>query len=76
MPSINGVAFTIASTASAFVQTNGDRMSASSGHSRMYRAAAKHPEYLWGDFEIDVYRACMRSAAGRTNGLHVPVSVV
>jgi hypothetical protein len=23
------------------------------------RQASKYPDYLWGDYEIDVYRACM-----------------
>jgi hypothetical protein len=67
MLSINRVAvlalglITIASTAPAFAQTNGDRMSAGQAAAirECNRAAAKHPESLWGDFEIDVYRACM-----------------
>jgi len=52
---------TIASTAPAFAQTNGDRMSAGRGAAirECNRAATKYPDYLWGDFEIDVYRSCM-----------------
>jgi hypothetical protein len=48
---------TIASAAPAFAQTNGDRMSAALRECN--RQASKYPDYLWGDFEIDVYRACM-----------------
>ena len=51
----------IASTAPAFAQPNGDRMIA--GRAAAIRecnhAATKYPEYLWGDFEIQVYRSCM-----------------
>jgi hypothetical protein len=53
--------FTIASAAPAFAQTNGDRMSAARAAAlrECNRQASKYPDYLWGDFEIDVYRACM-----------------
>lgn len=67
MTSFNRVAMlalglvTIASTAPAFAQPNGDRMSAGRAAAirECNRAAAKYPEYLWGDFEIQVYRSCM-----------------
>jgi hypothetical protein len=44
-----------------FAQTNGDRMSAgrAAAMRECNRQAAKYPEYVWGDFEINVYRACM-----------------
>jgi hypothetical protein len=52
---------TIASAASAFAQTNADRMSAARAAAirECNRQASKYPDYLWGDFEINVYRACM-----------------
>jgi hypothetical protein len=56
---------TIASTALAFAQTNGDRMPAGRAAAirECNRAAAKYPNATYGaTFEIDVYRACM--AAG------------
>jgi len=45
----------------ALAQTNGDHMSAAQAKaiSECNRASAKYPDYLWGDFEIDAYRACM-----------------
>jgi hypothetical protein len=51
----------IASTAPALAQPNGDRASAARAAAirECNRAAAKYPEYLWGDFEIQVYRSCM-----------------
>ena len=41
--------------------TNGDHMSAARAKaiSECNRASAKYPDYLWGDFEIDAYRAYM-----------------
>lgn len=52
---------TIASTAPAFAQPNGDRMitGRAAAIRECNRAATKYPEYLWGDFEINVYRSCM-----------------
>jgi hypothetical protein len=52
---------TIASAAPAFAQTNGDRMSAARAAAlrECNRQALKYLDYLWGDYEIDVYRACM-----------------
>jgi hypothetical protein len=52
---------TIASSAPAFAQTNADRMSAARAAAirECNRQASKYPDYLWGDFEINVYRACM-----------------
>jgi hypothetical protein len=52
---------TIASAAPAFAQTNGDGMSAARAAAlrACNRQASKYPDYLWGDFEINVYRACM-----------------
>jgi hypothetical protein len=53
---------TIASTAPAFTQTNGDRMTAGRAAAirECNRAAAKYPNATYGaTFEIDVYRACM-----------------
>jgi hypothetical protein len=52
---------TIASTAPAFAQTNGDGMSVARATAlrECNRQASKYPDYLWGDFEINVYRACM-----------------
>ena len=51
----------IASTAPALAQPNGDRTNArrAAAIRECNRAATKYPEYLWGDFEIDVYRSCM-----------------
>jgi hypothetical protein len=45
----------------ALAQTNGDHMSAARAKatSECNPASAKYPDYLWGDFEIDSYRACM-----------------
>jgi len=53
--------WTVASTAPALAQPNGDRTSAGrvAAIRECNRAAAKYPEYLWGDFEIQVYRSCM-----------------
>jgi hypothetical protein len=67
MTSFNRVAMlalgllSIASTGPAFAQPNGDRMSAGRAAAirECNRAATKYPEYLWGDFEIQVYRSCM-----------------
>jgi hypothetical protein len=53
---------TIASTAPAFTQTNGDRMTAGRAAAirECNRAAAKYPNATYGaTFEINVYRACM-----------------
>ena len=52
---------TIASTAPAFAQTDGERMSFARATAirECNRAAAKYPNYLWCEFEIEVYRACM-----------------
>src|SRR4029453_110282 len=53
---------TIASTAPAFAQTNGDRMTAGRAAAirECNRAAAKYPNATYGaTFEINVYRACM-----------------
>jgi hypothetical protein len=53
---------TIASTAPAFAQTNGDRMTAGRAAAirECNRAAAKYPIPTYGvTFEIYVYRACM-----------------
>ena len=51
----------IASTAPAFAQPNGDRTNAGRAAAirECNRAATRYPEYLWGDFEIQVYRSCM-----------------
>jgi hypothetical protein len=51
----------IASTAPALAQPNGDRTNAGRAAAihECNRAATKYPEYLWGDFEIQVYRSCM-----------------
>jgi hypothetical protein len=51
----------IASTAPALAQPNGDRASAGRAAAirECNRAAAKYPEYLWGDFDLQVYRSCM-----------------
>ena len=51
----------IASTAPALAQPNGDRASAGRAAAvrECNRAATKYPDYLWGDFEIQVYRSCM-----------------
>jgi hypothetical protein len=51
----------IASTAPAFAQPNGDRTNAGRAAAirECNRAGARYPEYLWGDFEIQVYRSCM-----------------
>jgi hypothetical protein len=51
----------IASTAPALAQPNSDRTSAGRAAAirECNRAAMKYPEYLWGDFEINVYRSCM-----------------
>jgi hypothetical protein len=67
MTSFNRVAvlaiglLSIASTAPALAQPNGDRASAGRAAAvrECNRAATKYPEYLWGDFEIQVYRSCM-----------------
>ena len=52
---------TIASSTPALAQPNGDRIGP--GRAAAIRAcnheAATYRQYLWGDFEIDVYRACM-----------------
>jgi hypothetical protein len=50
----------IASTAPALAQPNGDRTNAGRAAAirECNRAATKYPEYLWGDFEINVYRSC------------------
>src|SRR5215831_313503 len=52
---------TIASTAPALAQPNGDRTNAGRAAAirECNRAATPYREYLWGDFEIDVYRSCM-----------------
>jgi hypothetical protein len=51
---------TIASTVAACAQTKGDMSAARAADIReCNRAAAKYLQYLWGDFEIYVYRACM-----------------
>ena len=52
---------TIASSAPALAQPNGDRVSVGRAAAirECNRAATKYPEYLWGDFEIQVYRSCM-----------------
>jgi hypothetical protein len=51
----------IASCAPASAQPNGDRISADRAAAirECNRAAATYRQYLWGHFEIDVYRACM-----------------
>jgi hypothetical protein len=51
----------IASTAPALAQPNGDRTNAGRAAAirECNRAGARYPEYLWGDFEIQVYRSCM-----------------
>ena len=51
----------IASCAPASAQPNGDRIRADRAAAirECNRAATKYPEYLWGDFEIQVYRSCM-----------------
>ena len=51
----------IASTAPALAQPNGDRTNAGRAAAirECNRAATKYPEYLWGDFEVQVYRSCM-----------------
>ena len=51
----------IASTAPALAQPNGDRTNAGRAAAirECNRAATKYPEYLWRDFEIQVYRSCM-----------------
>jgi hypothetical protein len=58
---------TVASAAPALAQPNGDRMSAGRAAAirECNRAATKYPEYLWGDFEIDVYRSCMAQRGQR-----------
>ena len=52
---------TIASSAPASAQPNGDRVGAGRAAAILAcnGAAATYKQYLWGDFEIDVYRACM-----------------
>jgi hypothetical protein len=52
---------TIASTTLAFAQTQGERMSAARAAviRECNRAVTKYPNYLWCEFEILVYRACM-----------------
>ena len=67
MTSFNRVAvlaiglLSIASTAPALAQPNGDRASAGRAAAirECNRAAAKYPEYLRGDFDLQVYRSCM-----------------
>jgi hypothetical protein len=67
MTSFNRVAvlalglLSIGSTAPALAQPNGDRASAGRAAAvrECNRAATKYPDYLWGDFEIQVYRSCM-----------------
>jgi hypothetical protein len=67
MTSFNRVAMlalglaSIASTVPALAQPSGDRASAGRAAAirECNRAATKYPEYLWGDFEIQVYRSCM-----------------
>jgi hypothetical protein len=67
MTSFNRVAvlalglLSIASTAPALAQPNGDRASAGRAAAvrECNRAATKYPDDLWGDFEIQVYRSCM-----------------
>jgi hypothetical protein len=51
----------IASTAPALAQPNGDRTNAGRAAAirECNRAAAKYPEYLWGDFDLQVYRSCI-----------------
>jgi hypothetical protein len=52
---------TIASSAPALAQPNGDRVSVGRAAAirECNREAATYRQYLWGDSEIDVYRACM-----------------
>ena len=52
---------TIASPAPALAQPNGDRITAGRAAAirECNRAATQYRQYLWGDFEIDVYRSCM-----------------
>ena len=52
---------TIASTAPAFAQTKGERMTAARAAviRECNRTVTKYPNYLWCEFEILVYRACM-----------------
>jgi hypothetical protein len=52
---------TIAAPAPALAQPNGDRISAGRAAAirECNREAATYRQYLWGDFEIDVYRFCM-----------------
>jgi len=67
MTSFNRVAvlalglLSIASTTPALAQPNGDRASAGRAAAvrECNRAATKYPDYLWGVFEIQVYRSCM-----------------
>jgi len=67
MTSFNRVAMlalgllSIASTAPALAQPNGDRASAGRAAAirECDRAAARYPEYLWGDFDLQVHRSCM-----------------
>jgi hypothetical protein len=58
---------TIASTAPAFAQTNGERKSAARATAirECNRATAKYPNYLWCEFEVEVYRACMAQRGQR-----------
>jgi hypothetical protein len=51
----------IASTAPALAQPNGDRTNAGRAAAirECNRAAAKYPEYLWGDFDLQVDRSCI-----------------
>jgi hypothetical protein len=51
----------IASSAPALAQPKGDRISADRAAAirECKRAATTYRQYLWGDFEIDVYRSCM-----------------
>ena len=58
------LAFGLIATAcvsSALAQTSGDHMSTARAKaiSECNRASAKYPDYLWDDFDFDVYRACM-----------------